>query len=81
MPLVEMRLLRAAGLTPMEVIEASTRHAAAVCGQGADLGTLEPGKLADIVIVAGDPLTDLAAMDSVIAVIKGGTLAYRGHAR
>jgi len=81
MPLVEMKLLLAAGLTPMEVIEASTRHAAAVCGQGADLGTLEPGKLADIIIVAGDPLTHLAAMDSVIAVIKGGTLAYGGHTR
>jgi imidazolonepropionase-like amidohydrolase len=79
MPLVEMRLLLTAGLTPMEVIEASTRHAAVVCGQGADLGTLEPGKLADIIVVAGDPLTDLNAMDSVIAVVKGGTLAYRAH--
>jgi len=79
MPLVEMRLLLAAGLTPMEVIEASTRHAAVVCGHGADLGTLEPGKLADIVVVAGDPLTDLAAMDSVVAVVKGGRLAYREH--
>jgi len=79
MPLAEMRLLLAAGLTPMEVLEASTRHAAAVCGQGADLGTLEPGKLADIIIVAGDPLTDLGVMDSVIAVLSGGTLAYRAH--
>ena len=76
MPLVEMQLLRAAGLTPMEVLEASTRHAAAACGQGGSLGTLEPGKLADIIIVAGDPLTDLAAMDSVIAVVKGGKLVF-----
>ena len=79
MPLVEMRMLHAAGLTPMDVLEASTRHAATVCGHGADLGTLEPGKLADIVVVAGDPLTDLGAMDSVTAVIKGGTLAYRSR--
>jgi len=77
MPMVEMRLLHAAGLTPMEVLEASTRHAAAACGLGADLGTLETGKLADIIVVAGDPLADLGAMDSVIAVVKGGTLAYR----
>jgi enamidase len=77
MPLLEMRMLHAAGVTPMDVLEASTRHATAVCGQGADLGTLEPGKLADIVVVAGDPLADLGAMDSVIAVVKGGTLAYR----
>jgi cytosine/adenosine deaminase-related metal-dependent hydrolase len=69
----------AAGRTPMEVLEASTQHAAAVCGQASTLGTLEVGKLADIIIVNGDPLADLAAMDSVIAVVKGGTLAYRAH--
>ncbi len=79
MPLVEMKMLQAAGLTPMEVLEASTRHAAAACGQAGTLGTLEVGKLADIIIVNGDPLVDLAAMDSVIAVVKGGTLAYRAH--
>jgi enamidase len=77
MPLVEMRMLLAAGLTPMEVLEASTRHAAAACGQANSLGTLEAGKLADIIIVNGDPLADLAAMDSVIAVVKGGEVAFR----
>ncbi len=79
MPLIEMRLFRAAGLTPLEIIEASTRHAAAVCGQGGSLGSLEVGKLADIIIVDGDPLADLEAMDRVAAVIKGGVLAYRAH--
>ena len=79
MPLVEMKLLLAAGLTPMEVIEASTRHAAFACGQKERLGTLEAGKLADIIIVDGDPLTDLAAMGRVIAVIKGGDLAHQEH--
>jgi imidazolonepropionase-like amidohydrolase len=77
MPLLEMELFLAAGLTQMEVIEASTRHAAVACGQGSSLGTLEPGKLADIIIVDGDPLTDLAAIDNVVAVIKGGVLAHR----
>ncbi|UCC73917.1 MAG: amidohydrolase family protein [Gemmatimonadota bacterium] len=75
MPLTEMKLLLAAGLTPLQVIEASTRNAAFVCGQGDRLGTLEPGKLADIIIVDGNPLTDLDAMDRVLAVIKGGELA------
>jgi len=76
MPMTEMKLLLAAGHTPMKVIEASTRHAAFVCGQGETLGTLEPGKLADIIIVDGDPLADLEAMNRVRAVIKGGELAY-----
>jgi imidazolonepropionase-like amidohydrolase len=75
MPLTEMELLLAADLTAMEVIEASTRNAAFVCGQGERLGTLEPGKLADIIIVDGNPLTDLGAMNKVLAVIKGGELA------
>ena len=77
MPLVEMQMLLAAGLTPMEVLEAGTRHAAAACGQASSLGTLEAGKLADIIIVNGDPLADLAAMDRVIAVVKGGEVAFR----
>lgn len=76
MPLVEMKMLQAAGLTPMEVLEASTRNAAAACGQAGVLGTLEVGKLADIIIVKGDPLADISAMDNVIAVLKGGEVAF-----
>ncbi|MFG1690738.1 amidohydrolase family protein [Gemmatimonadota bacterium] len=79
MPLVEMELLLAAGLTPMEVIVASTLHAARVCGQESTLGSLEAGKLADIIIVDGDPLTDLTTMDRVVAVVKGGELAHQEH--
>lgn len=77
MPLLEMQLLRAAGLTPMDVIVAGTLNSARVCGQGESLGSLEAGKLADIIIVDGDPLTDLTALDRVVAVVKGGELAYR----
>jgi imidazolonepropionase-like amidohydrolase len=75
MPVQEMELLLAAGLTPMEVIEASTRHAAYVCGHGDELGTLEPGKLADVIIVDGDPLADIGVMDRVMLVVKGGEIA------
>ena len=67
-----MKLLLASGLTPMEVIEASTRNAARVCGHGDELGTLEPGKLADAIIVDGNPLEDIEAMSRVLVVIKGG---------
>ena len=76
MPLAEMELLRAAGLSHMEVIVASTYHAAQVCGKGDELGSLEAGKLADIIVVDGDPLADLTAMARVIAVIRGGEVAY-----
>lgn len=72
----EIQLLHAAGLSPMEVIEAATRHAARVCGHGEDLGTLEPGKLADILIVDGDPITDLGALERVSLVVRGGVVAF-----
>ena len=52
-------------------------RAAEACGQEGELGTLEPGKLADMVIVDGDPLTDVQVMSRVVTVIKGGEVAYR----
>jgi imidazolonepropionase-like amidohydrolase len=76
MPLREMELLLAAGLTSMEVIEAGTKHAAQVCGHGDDLGTLEPGKLADLIVIEGNPLADIQAMNRIMIVIKGGAIAY-----
>jgi len=76
MPLREMRLLLAAGLTPLQVIEAGTRHAAQVCGHGKELGTLEPGQLADIIVVNGDPLADIEVMQQVSVVIKGGQIVF-----
>jgi len=72
MPLSEMDLLQTAGLSPMEVIEAATKHAAYVCGHSDELGTLEIGKLADLIVVDGNPLDDLNAMDSVLYVVKDG---------
>ena len=75
MPVGEMEMLQAAGLTPMEVLEAGTRVSARVCGQGDELGTLEAGKLADLIVVDGDPLEDLQAMSRVTLVIKYGEIA------
>ena len=75
MPIREMEFLLRAGLTPMQVIEAGTRHAATVCGHGSELGTLEPGKLADLIIVDGDPLADIKVMGKVTTVVKGGQVA------
>jgi imidazolonepropionase-like amidohydrolase len=74
MPLREMDLLQTAGLSPLEVIEAGTKHAAYVCGQSDELGTLERGKLADLIVVNGNPLDDLIAMDSVLYIVKDGEI-------
>ena len=73
MPVEEMQLLLDAGLTPAEVLVAATRNGAFAIGKDAELGTLEPGKLADIIIVDGDPLSDLAALHNVRVVIHAGT--------
>jgi imidazolonepropionase-like amidohydrolase len=58
MPVTEIGLMAEAGMTPMQIIVAATKNAAIVCGLGRELGTLEPGKLADVLVVDGDPLTD-----------------------
>jgi imidazolonepropionase-like amidohydrolase len=75
MPVGEMEMLLAAGLTPEEVIAAGTRIAAAICGHGEELGTLEPGMLADVIVVDGDPLEDVGAMSKVVLVIRNGEIA------
>ena len=75
MPLREMKLLIAAGLTPLEVIEAGTRTAAYVCGYGDELGTLQEGKLADIIAVNGNPSENIEAMKNIMVVISNGRIA------
>ncbi len=75
MPLTEMRRLVSVGLNPMQVLQASTQVAARVCGHGDELGTLEPGKLADVIVVQGNPLADLDALNRVSIVILGGQIA------
>ena len=60
--------------SPKDIITILTRNAAITTGQGKELGTLEPGKLADIVIVDGDPLTDLYDLLNVKVVLKGGAI-------
>lgn len=76
MPLVEMQRLLEAGLTPTEVLQAGTQRAAYVCGHGAELGTLEPGMLADVIVVDGDPLEDIEALGRIVAVVKDGEVAF-----
>jgi imidazolonepropionase-like amidohydrolase len=72
MPIGEFELFIEAGFTPAEVLVASTRNSAMAIGRETELGTLEVGKLADIIVVAGDPLADIHAMDDVSVVVRDG---------
>ena len=68
----EMQVLVEGGMTPTQVLVAATKHGAEAINQGAELGTLEPGKLADVIVVDGDPLSDISAMANVSVVIRDG---------
>lgn len=68
----EIELVHGAGLTPEQIIQAATRNAAAFLGLGDELGTLEPGKRADLLVVEGNPLADLADLREVAVVVQGG---------
>ncbi len=61
-----------AGLTPFQTIRAATRYSAEELGLGADLGTLEAGKLADMLIIKGDPLKNIKDLLNVDTVIRNG---------
>src|SRR5712692_6468612 len=68
----EMATLVRFGVRPMDAIRAGTAWAAQACAVGDGVGTLESGKLADVVAVEGDPLRDIEALSRVQLVVKGG---------
>lgn len=68
----ELGLLIEAGLSPMEALQAATREAARLLGQDEEIGTVEVGKQADLVILDGDPLAEISAVNQVQAVILAG---------
>ena len=72
----ELALLSEAGLSPMEVLVAATRNGARAMGREAELGTLEPGKAADFVVLGADPLADVRNYQRVRWVMKGGVTAF-----
>lgn len=78
---VEAEAMEAAGLSPMEVLVAATRDAAGAMGRGEELGTIEPGKVADLVVLAADPTTDVANLRRIEAVVRAGTLHHREDLR
>jgi imidazolonepropionase-like amidohydrolase len=68
----EVELLANAGMTPAEAIEASTRLPAEMIGVADEIGTVEVGKRADLVILPDDPLADLSALTRPLWVVKDG---------
>jgi Tol biopolymer transport system component len=73
----ELALLREAGLANDQVLRLATATAALALGLERDLGTLEVGKLADFVVLTGDPLTRIADSLRIEAVVKGGVWLER----
>ncbi len=63
-----------AGIPPLEVLRIATQEATAAVGAEDDLGTIEPGKLADIVLLDANPLKDIKNTQTIWRVIKGGWL-------
>ncbi len=70
----ELEAMEAAGMSAAAVLVAATRDAARALGREADLGTIEPGKAADLLVLAEDPTRSVTAFRSVERVVRGGTV-------
>jgi imidazolonepropionase-like amidohydrolase len=73
-PMFEIEMMTSARMTPMEIILAGTNNAAIAVGREEQIGTLEAGKIADILVVNGDPLADLQKLTDIRLVIHNGTI-------
>jgi imidazolonepropionase-like amidohydrolase len=71
---VELESYVHAGLTPFEALQTATVNAAQALGVAGELGTIEPGKLADLTFLGGDPLIDIRNTRDVKRVMRGGRL-------
>lgn len=68
----DLQLLVRVGFTPAQAIASATRISAEAAGQDKDIGTIEPGKIADFVVVEGDPTADISNCSRVMAVFQAG---------
>jgi imidazolonepropionase-like amidohydrolase len=72
----EMAALVESGMTPMQVISAATKTNAEILGKARELGTIEEGKLADLIVVDGNPLESIAALRHIDVVVRDGVIWY-----
>lgn len=78
-PITEVRLMKKAGMSNMDIIVAATKNAAYVCDLQEVLGTIEEGKVADILIVKGDPLEKIELLQEPYAIIHNGVIVYKNN--
>src|SRR5258707_3320224 len=71
-PAVEFPLMVQYGMTPAQAIRSATANAAELLGMQNDVGSIAPGKYADLVAVKGDPLSDITLLQKIDFVMKGG---------
>ena len=62
------------GMTPIQAIQAATTNAADLLGHSKEVGSIKPGKYADVIAVSGDPLKDVSVLENVEFVMKDGTV-------
>jgi imidazolonepropionase-like amidohydrolase len=77
---IELRYMVECGLSPSEALQSATRVAADAAGLSDRIGTLEAGKIADLIVVDGEPLSNIAVMAeerAIAYVVKGGTVVRR----
>ncbi len=72
--LLEMGLWVKDGATTWQTLLAATKNGADICGRGSDLGTVEVGKIADLMVVSGNPLEDIENLSQLLLVLKEGRI-------
>jgi imidazolonepropionase-like amidohydrolase len=72
--IAEAELYVKAGMTPLQALRTATVNSAQMIGMEKDVGTLEPGKYADVIAVTADPLKDIGALRTIGLVMKGGAV-------
>jgi imidazolonepropionase-like amidohydrolase len=75
----ELEILQSAGMSPMQVLVAATRTAAEAMGRADQVGTIEAGKAADLLVLDADPTADVRNVQRIRLVMKGGAVWTRGR--